>query len=433
MFAAVSISAATLLVAATALRRHAAHAAFLAMILGIHLAAGIAVHGRLVDWAGALDPWVRPTLELVYAWGAGALLAMSGAMLAAPRLRSPAWVAGVVVPGSVWSAGTFLAIPWLALTSVVESFHALPASGWALYALAITGIPTSLIARREVVRLRLPGGAPSGEGALSRTKVERRRVRRLPSEPVEGALRIVQITDPHLGPWRSEQSLHALCSRAVAANPDLVLLTGDYFTMEGAGSPEALGRALAPLRSLPGRVYACLGNHDHETPEAVRKGLLEAGVELLVDRGVTVDTRVGRVQIVGLDHRWGRRKPPRALVEVDTGGVERHAEVLRAHPRDEGVARIVLLHDPSAIHALPESEADLVLSGHTHGGHIGLVSLGLDWTVIGGIAGMPDHGAWARGRDRLYVHRASGHYGFPLRLGVPIEESVLEVEHPSFA
>jgi predicted MPP superfamily phosphohydrolase len=40
---------------------------------------------------------------------------------------------------------------------------------------------------------------------------------------------------------------------------------------------------------------------------------------------------------------------------------------------------------------------------------------------------MPDHGLWARGTDRLYVHRGTGHYGFPLRLGVPSEESVLAV------
>ena len=32
----------------------------------------------------------------------------------------------------------------------------------------------------------------------------------------------------------------------------------------------------------------------------------------------------------------------------------------------------------------------------------------------------PDHGLWARGSDRLYVHRGTGHYGFPLRLGVPV-------------
>ncbi len=68
-----------------------------------------------------------------------------------------------------------------------------------------------------------------------------------------------------------------------------------------------------------------------------------------------------------------------------------------------------------------------VLAGHTHGGHVGLVSLGLDWTAVRALAGIPDHGAWGQRDNRLYVHRTNGHYGFPLRIGVPAEESVLEL------
>jgi predicted MPP superfamily phosphohydrolase len=92
------------------------------------------------------------------------------------------------------------------------------------------------------------------------------------------------------------------------------------------------------------------------------------------------------------------------------------------------MTRIILLHDPGAFRHLPEGEGDLVLSGHTHGGQVGLVSLGLSWTFLRlfGLK-LPDHGFWARGRDRLYVHRGTGHYGFPLRLGVPSEESVVRV------
>jgi predicted MPP superfamily phosphohydrolase len=132
-----------------------------------------------------------------------------------------------------------------------------------------------------------------------------------------------------------------------------------------------------------------------------------------VDEARTVATPAGLVQIVGLEHRWRGR--------------DRHARVLQASPRPEGALRLVLLHDPGAFEELPEGEADLVLSGHTHGGHVGLVSLGLAWTAIHAMTGMPDHGLWQRGRDRLYVHRGSGHYGFPLRIGVPLEESVIEV------
>jgi predicted MPP superfamily phosphohydrolase len=67
------------------------------------------------------------------------------------------------------------------------------------------------------------------------------------------------------------------------------------------------------------------------------------------------------------------------------------------------------------------------LSGHTHGGQIGLLWLGATGTIVSALTSLPDHGLWALGSNRLYVHRGTGHYGFPLRVGVPAEHSVLHV------
>ena len=147
----------------------------------------------------------------------------------------------------------------------------------------------------------------------------------------------------------------------------------------------------------------------------VTTALADNGVTLLVDDESVVETEVGSIQILGMDFVWRDRQD--------------HLErVCREHPRRPGVTRIVLLHDPGAFRHLPEGEGDLVLSGHTHGGQVGLVSLGLSWTFLRlfGVK-IPDHGFWARGRDRMYVHKGTGHYGFPLRLGVPAEESVVRV------
>ena len=75
---------------------------------------------------------------------------------------------------------------------------------------------------------------------------------------------------------------------------------------------------------------------------------------------------------------------------------------------------------------MPDGAADLVLSGHTHGGQLGLLSMGLRWTVLSRTR-WPDHGLFGHGTNRLYVHRGTGFYGFPLRVGVPGEASVLEI------
>jgi predicted MPP superfamily phosphohydrolase len=147
----------------------------------------------------------------------------------------------------------------------------------------------------------------------------------------------------------------------------------------------------------------------------VARALSQNGIILLVDDERDVETDAGPVQIVGMDFTFRDR-------------AAHLARVCAAHPRKPGMLRIVLLHDPGAFRHLPPGEGDLVLSGHTHGGQVGLLSLGLPWTFLRLFGDkIPDHGFWARGTDRMYIHRGTGHYGFPLRLGVPAEESLVRV------
>jgi predicted MPP superfamily phosphohydrolase len=187
-------------------------------------------------------------------------------------------------------------------------------------------------------------------------------------------------------------------------------------TMESENA-EVVAAALEPLELLRGRVFACHGNHDQQARAVVARAFSRLGIQLLIDEAVVVRTGSGPVQIVGADF-VGRER-----AEHLRGLAERW-------PRVPGALRLWLLHDPGAFKHVPEGEADLVLSGHTHGGQVGLVSLGMPWTVVQLLFSIPDHGLWARGRDRLYVHRSQGHYGFPIRLGVPAEESVLRVWSP---
>jgi predicted MPP superfamily phosphohydrolase len=301
------------------------------------------------------------------------------------------------------------ALALLGLHGVLEALRFADALPFAVAALSLV---TSLRLVPEVVRVELESHGPE---EVERIPVKRYRLngRRTPAPLERPPLRIVQIADPHLGPWQPLRKLVRRIEWAVAQDPDLVLLTGDFLTMEGQGTPGALAQAFAPLREISQRCYAIFGNHDHESPEEVQSALAANGIRLLVDDEALAETRVGPVQIVGADWVSREREP--------------HLRALLARfPRRPDHLRILLLHDPLGFQHVPKGEADLTLSGHTHGGQVGLVSLGLDWTVLSRSA-WPDHGLFGHGSNRLYVHRGTGFYGFPLRIGVPGEASVLEV------
>jgi len=359
---------------------------FITVLLGVYTL----VATTLVRDAGALFPAYAYVHASVYA---------NFLILARPRMRPLPFRILVSWPASWFLGSTLLAFPWAIALGL--GFH--PSLVWLPYVIGLLGLVDTFIPRRTIEHIVV---GPEQKLALGRAT----RTRGADPRP----LRIVQITDPHLGPFMSVERLRRICERAVAAKPDLVFLTGDFLTMESQSDATLLGQALAPLKALEGRCFACFGNHDHEAPEHVRAGLVSAGVHLLMDDMTTIETETGPVEILGFDFRWRDR-----AAHLD--GVSRH------YPRKAGVLRIGLLHDPGAFRHLPEGTADLVLSGHTHGGQLGLLWFGLPHTFVSAFSSVPDHGLWARGKDRLYIHRGTGHYGFPLRLGVPPEESVIEV------
>lgn len=415
-----SVTVATLVgVPLYALRtRGRVYAIFALVTLGFALPGALVTQASVAAWLPG--PWAA-LVDAAFLWGALATVAHFAHLVRA-RLRSRPYRALVSIPAQAFVAASFLAgffqlaiLPLRGLLRLADAPALLDALRWLdplPYGLALLSIATSARPRREWVRVRL---AKDGPAELRRAPVERHRSR--PPRPTTGrVLRLVQITDPHLGPWQSVRRMQRRIEGLLAGEPDLVLLTGDYLTMEGHGSPGALAEALAPLRRVAGRCYAILGNHDHEAPQEVRSALRANGVRLLVDEEALAATSAGPVQILGAD--WARRER-RARLEA----------LVDRYPRRSGCLRLLLLHDPSGFHDLPDGAADLVLSGHTHGGQVGLVSMGLAWTVLSR-SRWPDHGLFSRGASRLYVHRGTGFYGFPLRLGVPGELSVLEVVLP---
>jgi predicted MPP superfamily phosphohydrolase len=396
------------------------YAIFAAVVLAFSLPGALLMHERVVT----LLPAASVPLDVVFTYGAATAGVQLGHLVRA-RLRSHAFRLAISIPGQAFLAtGALSGLFLLALLPVRALIGVLPtAAGTPLLAglawldllplvVALLSVVTSLRLVPEVVRVRL---GEEGPAELTRLPVERHR-RKQPAELVERSLRIVQISDPHLGPWQSVTDLRDTIQSLLAHEPDLVLLTGDFLTMESQGSPGALAAALTPLAALPGRCFAIFGNHDHEAPEEVRAAMQANGIDLLIDAEALVETPVGAVQLVGADYRGrGRRE---------------HLEtLLKRIPRRDEALRLLLLHDPSGFNVLPPGDVDLTLSGHTHGGQVGLVVFGLSWTVLSR-SSVPDHGLFARGRSRLYVHRGTGFYGFPLRVGVPGEASLLEIIPP---
>ncbi len=377
-------------VGAAALFRSRAYAIFRGIILAIQCLVALPLLPHL-------GSYFIPFIYLHF------LTFFDAAVLIRPRLRPAYYRYLFGLPAQYMVASTFMAFPW----AIMSAFGMTPWGFELPYLLGLFGLVQSLSARREQRELLVGGVERIPE--LSRVGSENGR-----SKQSQRPLRIAQITDPHLGPFMPVARLSAICSRLAAQDPDLVLLTGDFLTMESQRDARDLRDALRPLQALPGRVFACLGNHDHEALPVVLDALAQVGATVLIDNSTVVDTAVGHVQIVGMDFHFRDRR-------------EKMGEVCQRHPRDGDKLRLVLLHDPGAFVHLSDGEADLVLSGHTHGGQVGLVSWGGNWTVAGFVAKIPDHGLWGKGTNRMYVHRGTGHYGFPLRLGVPAEESILSV------
>lgn len=398
-----------------ALARGRLYASFAGVVLSFSLPGALILHSRLRT---LISDDFQNGLDLLFAYS----MAAAGVQLAhlvRAKLRGPAFRWLISVPGQTFIAGGMLAGPWLLLLLPFRLlFDALGSEAmlgiWTWLEafplfLAVASIATSITAKSETVRFAL---SDEGPDSFTRVPVERTYDKE-PAPTSERRLRIVQLTDTHLGPWQSIDRLRGIVADLVARDPDLVALTGDFLTMESMGSPGCLEEALRPLAEISDRCVAIFGNHDHEAPDHVRDAMEKLGIVLLIDEEACFETPAGRVQVVGSD-----------FIRTDH---EAHLKsLLTRFPRRAEHLRLLLLHDPVGFHALPDDDVDLVLSGHTHGGQVGLVSLGLDWTALS-FSRWPDQGLFARGASRLYVHRGTGFYGFPLRVGVPAEHSVLEV------
>lgn len=174
-------------------------------------------------------------------------------------------------------------------------------------------------------------------------------------------IRVALMSDIHVGSSvTSPARLESIVAQVNRANPDLVLIAGDFIVGDEAGSATTLGQGMiAPLRHLraPLGVVAVPGNHDYWTGiDAVRAELAAAGIPMLVNQALVR----GPLAIGGVSDEF-------------TG----HADVaatLAAQAKLPG-AHVLLSHSPDIAPDLP-ADARLLLAGHTHCGQMMVPGLG---------------------------------------------------------
>lgn len=166
-------------------------------------------------------------------------------------------------------------------------------------------------------------------------------------------LRLAYASDFHAGPTTDPAVLKAACAAIRAAEPDVVLLGGDFVNF----APDEIDWLSPELASIPAPLghFAVLGNHDWiaGAPHICDR-LERAGIQVLTNRNVRLPPPFDQVWICGLDDHWcGYPDAGAALAGADG-------------------FRVVLMHAPSGLLDIGDNRFELALCGHTHGGQIAL-------------------------------------------------------------
>jgi uncharacterized protein len=194
--------------------------------------------------------------------------------------------------------------------------------------------------------------ANSSKKKVPAPRVREHEIRIAGLDPRHDGVRISQLSDIHVGSLTPPEHIRAAIDASNAADVDVVVLTGDYVCWRRREALDAEGQ-LAGLRAK--RVLAVLGNHDYMTwGQGVTQALTANGYEVMKNQHTTVELNGAPLQVVGIDDPVTRHHD----LEQAWKGVRRD------------VTTIALSHTPSLGPEISERGAQLILSGHTHGGQI---------------------------------------------------------------
>ena len=190
-------------------------------------------------------------------------------------------------------------------------------------------------------------------------------------DPTFNGLRLVQISDFHIGQWIDQERLNRIFKLALEQKPDYFLLTGDYLEYHPYGAPnewatyeQNLSLITSAFSQLPAScpTVAILGNHDHKIYAGwIEQALVKAGIPVLRNAVMTIKREGVELHLAGLD---------------DVSEKMDRLDVLMSSLPENGSA-ILLAHEPDfADTAAATGRFDLQISGHSHGGQIVIPLLG---------------------------------------------------------
>ena len=242
-------------------------------------------------------------------------------------------------------------------------------------------------------------------------------------------LKIVQISDVHSGSFNNKDGVEKGIDKIMALKPDLILFTGDLVNNkhdEMLPFIDTFSRLKAPLG-----VYSIFGNHDYgdyvawesqdqkrENQEKLKQVHAQLGWQLLWDEHVPIEKGGEQIALIGIQN-WSALSnfPKYGNLSKAYAGAEKYP------------FKILMSHDPTHWDAevRPKfSDIDLTLSGHTHGFQFGVEIPGFRWSPVQYV-----YNQWAglyhEGSQAIYVNRGFGFIGYPGRIGILPEITLLEL------
>ena len=223
------------------------------------------------------------------------------------------------------------------------------------------------------------------------------------SFPDRPPLRVAFVSDLHAGPLTDPRLFDSAFRRITEKAPDILLLGGDYVSLDH-GHVADLAARLAAL-TIPLGIYGVLGNHDlWQDDDALVSSLARANVRLLVNEEIRLPAPHSHVVLYGMD-------------EPGTGDPRGPSASLRP-----GDVRVVLMHSPHGLRFLETASFHLAFCGHTHGGQIALPSGSPIVLPPGsGDRRQAGGGLFSAKGGHLLVSRGLGMSELPIRLFAPSE------------